>query len=62
MSIIRTTALAFLLATPLLGGCQSLDQQASARVGGLAEPNGRTWALLGSPRPDTPPDRDARKD
>jgi hypothetical protein len=60
--MIRTTALVLLLAAPMLGGCQIVDRQASARVGGLAEPNGRTWAVLGSPRPDTPPDRDARKD
>lgn len=59
MTIIRTAALIALLATPLLAGCQGYQ---SARVGGLAEPNGRSWALLGSPRPDTPPDRDARKD
>lgn len=62
MNAFRFAALAALIAAPLLGGCQSVYQDASARVGGPAQPYARTWSDPGSPRPDTPPDRDARKD
>lgn len=54
---IRLAALAALLAAPLLAGCQS-SYGSAARVGGPAEPYARSWSVPGSPRPDTPPDRD----
>jgi len=62
MPATRWTVLALLAAAGVLSGCQTAYQDASARVGGKAEPYARTWAVPGSPRPDLPTDRDSGKD
>ncbi len=56
----RIAALAVLLAA--LGGCQPIYQDAALGLGGKAQPYARSYADPSSPRPDLPPDRDARKD
>lgn len=61
MTAAGKTALVLLVMAGALCGCQPANLDASARVGGQAEPYARTWAVPGSPRPDAPPDRDGDK-